>query len=67
METNLNNKLSKTCIEAGKALELAVYEEILKKSKLDQYVIIQRDGKTCRVPATELIKTIKKPEQLKNS
>ena len=33
METNLNSKLSKTCIEAGKALEEAVYKEIIKKRK----------------------------------
>jgi chaperone required for assembly of F1-ATPase len=59
MVTNTTKKMAQ---EAGQALQVAVYKEILKKSKLDQYAIIQKDGKPCRVPAKELIKEMQIPK-----
>ena len=57
MTNSQKNKIEKLSQET-------IYEELIKKAKLGQYAIIQKDGKTCRVPAAELIKTMKKPEQL---
>ena len=53
--------------EIEKLSQENIHKELIKKAKLGQYVIIQRDGKTCRVPAAELIKTIKKTEQAKRT
>ncbi len=39
-----------------KALKVAVHEELLKKSKLGQYAIVERNGKPCRILASEIIK-----------
>ena len=57
-------EISKQREKIGQTLQLAVYEEILKKSKLGQYAIVERDGKTCRIPAKELIKTMKQPGKI---
>jgi len=39
-----------------KCLQKAVREELRKKTLLGQYAIINRDGKTCRIPAKEALK-----------
>lgn len=46
----------KMAIEAGKCLRKAVREELQRKALLGQYVIINRNGKACRVPAKEALK-----------
>jgi hypothetical protein len=52
-------KPSKMAIEAGKCLQKAVLEELQQKALLGQYVIINRNGKACRVPAKEALKIAK--------
>ena len=46
-------------IEAGKCLQNAVREELQQKALLGQYVIINRNGKTCRVSAKRALKMTK--------
>lgn len=43
-------------IKGLECLKEAVLEELRKKALLGQYAIINRDGKTCRVPAKEALK-----------
>jgi len=43
-------------IEAGRCLRRAVQEELQRKALLGQYVIINRNGKACRIPAKEALK-----------
>jgi hypothetical protein len=43
-------------IEAGRCLRKAVREELRKKALLGQYVIINRNGKACRVSAKQALK-----------
>ena len=43
---------------AGKILQQAVREAIEHKAKLGQFAIVSRDGKPCRVPASELLKEL---------
>ncbi|MFA5238145.1 MAG: hypothetical protein WC476_00360 [Phycisphaerae bacterium] len=50
---------SKMAIEAGKCLRKAVREELRKKALLGQYVIINRNGKCCRVSAKQALKIAK--------
>ena len=42
--------------EAERVLREAVQDEFRRKAKLDQYVIISRDGKPCKVPAAEALR-----------
>ena len=49
-------KISKFTADAGECLKKAVREEFRKKALLGQYVIISRDGKSCRIPAKEASK-----------
>ena len=42
--------------EARLCLKNAVYDELVKKEKLGQDVIISRNGKTCKVSATEALR-----------
>ncbi len=42
--------------QAGQALQEAVYEELVKKSKLGQYAIIEKDGNPCRILASDILK-----------
>ena len=49
-------KPSKMAIEAGRCLRKAVREELKRKALLGQYVIINRNGKACRVSAKEALK-----------
>jgi len=41
---------------AGRCLRKAVREELRKKALLGQYVIINRNGKACRVSAKQALK-----------
>lgn len=42
--------------DAGESLRKSVREEFRKKALLGQHVIIDRDGKPCRIPAKEALK-----------
>ena len=52
-------KPSKMAIEAGECLQKAVREELQRKALLGQYVIINHNGKACRVLAKEALKIAK--------
>jgi hypothetical protein len=56
MTTKQTDKMAK---EAGRCLRKAVQEELQRKALLGQYVIIERNGKACRVPAKEALKIAK--------
>ena len=43
-------------IKGLQCLKKSVQEELKQKALLGQYAIINRDGKACRVPATEALK-----------
>jgi hypothetical protein len=43
-------------IAAGRCLRKAVREDLKKKAMLGQYVIINRNGKACRVSAKQALK-----------
>lgn len=47
---------SKMAMVAGKCLREAVREELRKKALLGQCVIINRNGKACRVSAKQALK-----------
>jgi len=49
-------KPSKMAMVAGKCLQEAVREEFQRKALLGQYVIINRNGKACRVSAKQALK-----------
>ncbi len=49
-------RMSKMAIEAGRCLRKAVREELQRKALLGQYVIINRNGKACRVSAKQALK-----------
>jgi hypothetical protein len=49
----------KMAIAAEKCFQKAVREELKKKALLGQYVIINRNGKACRVSAKEALKFTK--------
>ena len=49
----------KMAIEAGRCLQKAVREELQRKALLCQYVIINRNGKACRVSAKQALKITK--------
>jgi len=46
-------------LEAGKCLQKAVQEEFQRKALLGQYVIINRNGKACRVSAKQALEIAK--------
>ena len=46
----------KMAVAAGKCLKKAVWEELKRKALLGQYVIINRNGRACRVSAKEALK-----------
>jgi len=56
MTTKQTNKMAKL---AEKCLRKAVREEFRKKALLGQYVIIERNGKACRVSAKQALKIAK--------
>jgi hypothetical protein len=49
----------KIAIAGEKCLRKAVREELEKKALLGQYVIINRNGKACRIPAKQALKMAK--------
>ena len=49
-------KLSKEGLEALDCLRRAVRKELERKAMLGQYVIISRNGRSCRVLASEALK-----------
>ena len=56
MTTKLTDKMA---VEAGKCLRKAVREELQRKALLGQYVIIERNGKPCRISAKQALKIAK--------
>lgn len=52
-------RMSKMAAVAGKCLAKAVREELERKALLGQYVIINRNGKACRVSAKQALKIAK--------
>jgi len=52
----ITKRPGKMAIEAGKCLQKAVQEELKSKALLGQYVIINRNGKACHVPAKEALR-----------
>lgn len=50
-------KISKMTLDAANCLKKAVRKELEKKALLGQYVIINKDGKSCRVTAAEALKS----------
>jgi hypothetical protein len=46
-------------MEAGRCPRKAVREELRRKALLGQYVIINRNGKACRVSAKQALKIAK--------
>ena len=52
-------RISKMAIVAGRCLQKAVREELQRKALLGQYVIINRNGKACRVLAKQALKIAK--------
>jgi len=51
--------MSKMARVAGRCLQKAVREELRKKALLGQYVVINRNGKACRVSAKQVLKVAK--------
>lgn len=52
----INQKASKTAEDARQCLEQAVHDELVKKAKLGQDVIINRGGKPYKIPASEALR-----------
>jgi hypothetical protein len=52
-------QISKMARIAGRCLTKAVREELRRKALLGQYVIIERNGKACRVSAKQALKIAK--------
>jgi hypothetical protein len=50
---------SKMATDALRCLRKAVREELQRKALLGQYVIIERNGKACRVSAKQALKIAK--------
>lgn len=44
--------------EALECFRRAVYDEMVKKAKLGQDVIVERDGKPCKISAAEAVREI---------
>lgn len=54
-----SKRMSKLARDGLKCLREAVIEEYRRKAALGQYVIINRNGKACRVSAKEALKMAK--------
>jgi len=54
----MNSDLLKRGEEALECLRRAVYDEMVKKAKLGQDVIVERDGKPCKISAAEAVREI---------
>jgi hypothetical protein len=55
----ISKETSKMALIGLKCLRKAVREELRKKALLGQYVIINRNGKACRVSAKQALKIAK--------
>ena len=55
----ITKETHKMAIAAGECLKKAVREELQRKALLGQYVIINRNGKACRVSAKQALKMAK--------
>ena len=53
-----NHPISKTAQEALECLRRAVYDEMVKKAKLGQDVIVERDRNPCKISAAEAVRQI---------
>ena len=51
-------QMSKRGQEALECLRRAVYDEMVKKAKLGHFVIVERDGKPCKISAAEAVREI---------
>ncbi|MDF7798348.1 hypothetical protein P4C99_02675 [Pontiellaceae bacterium B1224] len=51
-----DEKPSKVGEEARQVLKSAVHDELVKKAKLGQDVIVNRDGKPYKIPAAEALR-----------
>jgi len=51
----MNTKPHQAALDAEQSLREAVRDEFDRKAKLGQYVVINRGGKPCRVPASEAL------------
>ena len=52
----MTRQTHKQAMKGERLLRKAVLDELRHKAKLDQYVIINRDGKPCKVPAEEALR-----------
>ncbi len=52
----MDNEAMRTALQAEQCLQEAVIEEFRHKAKLGQYVVVQRDGKPCKIPAEEALR-----------
>ena len=52
----VSKETHKMALAGGRCLRKAVLEELKKKALLGQHVIINRNGKACRVPAKQALK-----------
>ena len=52
MVSEITHKQTKIAL---KSLQSAVHKELLKKAKLGQDAVVWRDGKICKIKATDLI------------
>ena len=52
----MDSELMRSALRAEQSLREAVIEEYRRKAKLGQYVVIERDGKPCKVPAEEALR-----------
>ena len=56
-------KTSEMTAVAGECLKKAVREEFRKKALLGQYVIINREGKACRISAKEALEIVEENQK----
>ncbi len=58
-----NSKTSKMAEDARRCMERAVHDELVKKAKLGQNVIINRDGEPYKISAVEALHIQEKGEE----
>lgn len=52
----ISKETHRMAMAAGRCLREAVQEELRKKAMLGQYVIINRNGRACRISAKQALK-----------
>lgn len=52
----IDKETHEQAMRGERLLRKAVRDELRYKAKLDQYVIINRNGKPCKVPAAEALR-----------